>query len=166
MSGNFADDVAAGVRRTVEGRAAPETGDRLSLAPHRVRPVSPAAYRTLAAHVGDDHAPDDAGVAAILAAGPAYAAWDGEELVGLARALSDGSLVAYVEEAVVRDGYRDQGLAPRLLAGVLDELAGVATVNLCCGPGTAPHYAPHGFADTGNVLLQRRRPEEAPDSGA
>ena len=38
-------------------------------------------------------------------------AWDGEELVGLARLLDDGELLAYMHYVLVRPAYQGQGIA-------------------------------------------------------
>ena len=46
--------------------------------------------------------------------GPATGAWEGRRLVGFIRALSDGRLSASVEDALIDDRYRDQGLGRAL----------------------------------------------------
>jgi ribosomal protein S18 acetylase RimI-like enzyme len=109
------------------------------------------------AQAGQTHDLPDVEIPAMFTAGPAVAAWDGENLVGMMRALSDGCLVAYLEEAVIHPAYRDQGLPGRLLAMLLAELQDVTAINLCCGPGPMPHYQQHGFTQTGLALLQRHQ---------
>ncbi len=95
-------------------------------------------------------------LAAVLAAGPAIGAWDGEDLVGFVRALSDGHLAAYVEDVVVDERRRGQGQGSTVLARPMAELTGVAVVNLFRAPGVAPFYEGLGFRPTASVLLQRR----------
>jgi GNAT superfamily N-acetyltransferase len=159
MSGYTADDSSTLVQRTVDGGSPPAVGDRVILAPHHQRPVPLAALRNLLDQVAWTLPRDDGAIAALLGAGPAVAAWDGEWLVGFVRALSDGHVVAYIEEAIVHPQYREHGLRTVLLTRLLAELAGVAVVNLCCDPSAAPFYATQGFAQLANVLVQRRQPE-------
>ena len=47
--------------------------------------------------------------------GTVYTAWDGVELVGLANAIDDGELTAYVHYLLVAPEYQGQGIATALL---------------------------------------------------
>ena len=47
--------------------------------------------------------------------GTVYTAWDGGELVGLANAIDDGEMTAYVHYLLVAPEYQGQGIATRLL---------------------------------------------------
>ena len=47
--------------------------------------------------------------------GTVYTAWDGEELVGLANAIDDGEMTAYVHYLLVAPEYQRQGIATELL---------------------------------------------------
>ena len=47
---------------------------------------------------------------------PTATAWDGPRLVGLARALEDGELVAYLHYVLVDPAYQGQGIASGLIA--------------------------------------------------
>lgn len=47
---------------------------------------------------------------------PTATAWDGPRLVGLARALDDGELVAYLHYVLVDPAYQGQGIASGLIA--------------------------------------------------
>ena len=47
--------------------------------------------------------------------GTVYSAWDGEELVGLANAIDDGGMTAYVHYLLVTPEYQGQGIATHLL---------------------------------------------------
>jgi GNAT superfamily N-acetyltransferase len=140
------------------------TGDPIVVALHRQRRISPADLRNLYDHAAATH-PDSqadlADLAAILASGPAVAAWDGERLVGFVRAVSDGRLVAYVEDVVIDRQYREHGLNNALMTRLLAELEDVAVVNLRGGFGTVPYYARQGFQPAATGLLQRFRPNGA-----
>jgi ribosomal protein S18 acetylase RimI-like enzyme len=76
----------------------------------------------------------------LLNAGPTVGAWDGGRLIGFARALSDGQLVAYIEEVMIDRQYRELGLGQALIATLLAELAGVAVVNRRGSAGTVTLY--------------------------
>lgn len=52
---------------------------------------------------------------ALDSCGTVYTAWDGEELVGLANAIDDGELTAYVHYLLVAPEYQGQGIATSLL---------------------------------------------------
>ena len=47
--------------------------------------------------------------------GTVYTAWDGEELIGLANAIDDGEMTAYVHYLLVAPEYQGQGIATELL---------------------------------------------------
>lgn len=47
--------------------------------------------------------------------GTVFTAWDGEELVGLANAIDDGEMTAYVHYLLVAPKYQGQGIATHLL---------------------------------------------------
>ena len=48
-------------------------------------------------------------------------AWDGEKLVGLMNALSDGHMTAYFHYLLVRPEYQGQGIGKRLVAWMMQE---------------------------------------------
>jgi pimeloyl-ACP methyl ester carboxylesterase/GNAT superfamily N-acetyltransferase len=157
MSAYTAGDGRRAIERAHGISETPVGAERIELALHRDRPVSPAALRALYDHVGWDRPATEADLDAVLAAGPAVAAWDGEELVGFVRALSDEHLAAYVEDVMVHERCRSSGVGSALLGRLLAELEAVAVVTLFCAPGTAPFYVEQGFQPTNSVLLRRTR---------
>ncbi len=159
MSAYTAGDGLQIIERNFAITATPTGSDRIEVALHRERPVPPTALRTLYDHVGWDRPVTEAELAAVLAAGPAVAAWNGEELVGFVRALSDGHLAAYVEDVMVHDRCRHLGVGSALVARLLAELEGVAVVNLFCASSTTPFYEGQGFRPRDSVLMQRGRHE-------
>jgi ribosomal protein S18 acetylase RimI-like enzyme len=50
--------------------------------------------------------------------GTVVSAWDGETLVGLASAMDDGEMTAYVHYLLVRPGYQDRGIGRELMRRV------------------------------------------------
>jgi len=68
-------------------------------------------------------------------------AWDGEQLVGLARSLSDFSYATYLSDLAVRQSHQRQGIGRELLRRT-QELGGQATIILLAAPKAVDYY-PH-----------------------
>jgi GNAT superfamily N-acetyltransferase len=94
-------------------------------------------------------------VSAVLRASPAVGAWHGQELVGFARAVTDGILRAYVEDVVVSPDWRGAGIGRALLAGLLGQLGPVPIVTLFCSPDLAPYYEAASFVRSRQVVMHR-----------
>ena len=74
--------------------------------------------------------------------------FEGNELVGMGRALSDGVSDAYIQDIVVRTDYRGQGWVQKIVTFLVKELrdAGVDWIGLVGAPGTKEFYEKMGFA--------------------
>src|SRR3712207_6380011 len=132
---------------------------------HRDRKIPPGALRKLFDHVGWDRPAEDEGVAAVLEAGPAVGAWRGEDLVGFARALSDGCFAAYVEDVMVHREWRGRGIGERVLSLLLVEDGDVVNVSLFCEPPVVGFYEAGGFRRTSYVLMRRAKQRLEEGSG-
>ena len=91
---------------------------------------------------------DPAAVPAMLAGSfRVAAAFDGERLVGMARALSDGAGDAYIQDVVVDPACRKRGIGGTLVKMLVAELrkAGVSWIGLVGAPGTEAFYRALGF---------------------
>ncbi|ACV05212.1 GNAT family N-acetyltransferase [Kytococcus sedentarius] len=77
-------------------------------------------------------------------------AWRGEELVGLARVISDGHTIAYLQDVLVRPGVRRQGVASELVRRVFEPFAHVRQQVLLTDAeeGQRAFYASLGFRET------------------
>jgi GNAT superfamily N-acetyltransferase len=64
--------------------------------------------------------PDDL-VAAMANSHRVVCAWDGDRLIGLMNALSDGVMTAYFHYLLVRPEYQSQGVGRRLVSTMLEE---------------------------------------------
>jgi len=75
------------------------------------------------------------------------AAWDGDQLVGMGRAISDGASDAYIQDIVVRADCRGRGIGARVVAFLRDACTdgGILWVGLIAEPGTLPFYERLGF---------------------
>jgi len=62
-------------------------------------------------------------------------AWEGEILVGLIRALTDGQTIAYIQDILVRPEYHKQGLGSQLMRQMLAKLEGIRQIVLMTDSG-------------------------------
>lgn len=77
------------------------------------------------------------------------ALFDGNELIGMGRALSDGVSDAYIQDIVVRTDYRGQGWGKKIVSRLVKELraAGIDWIGLIGAPGTQAFYEKLGFSE-------------------
>lgn len=82
------------------------------------------------------------------------ALFDGDKLVGMGRAISDGVSDAYIQDIVVRSDYRGGGWGSKIVSLLVDELhaAGVDWIGLIGAPGTQPFYEKLGFGVMANHI--------------
>jgi predicted N-acetyltransferase YhbS len=79
-------------------------------------------------------------------------AWDGEQLIGIARSLSDFCYATYLSDIAVRLAYQRQGIGRELIRRTQSE-GGRATVFLFAAPKAVEYYSRVGFsAGSGWVL--------------
>lgn len=72
-------------------------------------------------------------------------AWDGEKLVGLMNALSDGIMTAYFHYLLVRPEYQDQGIGRQLVETMLQEYRDYARKVLIAYDAEVGFYEACGF---------------------
>jgi len=74
-------------------------------------------------------------------------AFDGEDLIGVGRLISDGALYALVCDMIVRPAYQRQGIGTEILKRLKERCAEhqIQRVWLCAAPGRAPFYIRNGF---------------------
>jgi GNAT superfamily N-acetyltransferase len=124
----------------------------------RDRRIAPAEVVRLLRQTAWGAGRTEAGVARALEAAPLrVGAWSGARLVGFARALTDGVYRAYVEDVVVDESRRGEGIGRALLRELLDPLQEVELVALDCGDELVPFYASLGFVRSGNARMESVR---------
>lgn len=74
-----------------------------------------------------------------------YAAYDGEKLVGLINALSDGIMTTYFHYLLVRPEYQDQGIGKKLVELMLDEYDDFARKAIIAYDSEVEFYKKCGF---------------------
>ncbi len=91
----------------------------------------------------------------MLSHGPAVGAWDGGEVVGFARAVTDGVFRAYVEDVVVSRRHRGQGIGRQLVESLHQELRGIEVVSVFCHSSLCEFYSRTGYSFTSQSVGHR-----------
>ncbi len=76
-------------------------------------------------------------------------AWDGERLVGMASAVSDGHMVMYVSFVAVHPDYQGRGVGTEIMNRLMDRYRDVARRVLVALEGKEDFYERFGFAKSG-----------------
>lgn len=72
-------------------------------------------------------------------------AWDGDQLVGISRALSDFSFVTYLSDLAVRVSHQKQGIGKELIRRTQALAGSHAKLILLAAPAAEPYYPHIGF---------------------
>ena len=87
-------------------------------------------------------------------------AWDGERLVGVARALTDFCWCCYLSDLAVDKAYQQQGIGRELIARVRAEAGEDANFLLLSAPEAMAYYPKIGLEAVTNGWMWKRRPFE------
>jgi predicted N-acetyltransferase YhbS len=85
-------------------------------------------------------------------------AWDGERLVGVARALTDYSYCCYLSDLAVDEGYQHRGIGRQLVIEVEREIGEEAALILLASPIAMDYYPKIGFnrIENGYIIPRKR----------
>lgn len=74
---------------------------------------------------------------------------EGEDIVGMGRAISDGISDAYIQDLTVRSDRRNQGIGGQILRTILERLHadGLRWIGLIAEPGSSNLYRHAGFSE-------------------
>jgi predicted N-acetyltransferase YhbS len=81
-------------------------------------------------------------------------AWDGEQLVGVARSLSDFAFSTYLADLAVRRSYQRKGIGREMVKRTQRE-GKTATIFLFAAPSAEPYYPHIGFSPGSGWQLTR-----------
>jgi spermidine synthase len=83
----------------------------------------------------------------------------GTEIVGMGRAISDGASDAYIQDVLVKPGFRRRGIGRRLVRELVRrvERGGLDWVGLIAEPGSSRLYASLGFRPMRGALPMVRK---------
>ncbi|MGL5127622.1 MAG: GNAT family N-acetyltransferase [Aeromonas popoffii] len=83
-------------------------------------------------------------------------AWDGERLVGVARALTDFCFCCYLSDLAVDREYQKQGIGATLIRSVKDAIGEQSMLLLLAAPEVMEYYPKAGFECVPNGWIIRR----------
>ena len=78
-------------------------------------------------------------------------AWDGEQLVGIARALTDFSFCCYLSDLAVDKAYQRQGIGKELVRRVQEAIGEESMLLLLAAPEAMDYYPHIGFQKVGRA---------------
>ncbi len=84
-------------------------------------------------------------------------AWDGERLVGIARALSDFSYCCYLSDLAIDKEYQNQGIGHELVNEVQKLISEESNLVLLSAPEAIEYYPKIGFEKAGNAYIIYRK---------
>lgn len=87
----------------------------------------------------------------------AIGVWKENELIGFARVVSDGVFRAYIEDVVVHESARNQGIGEKMLIMLLQEISHVHIVSLFCGEKLIKFYGKQQFQATKQIVMHRNQ---------
>ncbi len=84
-------------------------------------------------------------------------AWDGERLIGVARALSDFSYCCYLSDLAVIKEYQHQDIGHELISQVQNQIGDECTLILLSAPDVMEYYPRIGFSKAENAFVIPRK---------
>lgn len=80
-------------------------------------------------------------------------AWEGEELVGLIRAVGDGASILYIQDILIKRSHQRQQVGSELLRRMLEQYSSVRQIVLLTDdtPETAAFYRANGLVPAGET---------------
>jgi predicted GNAT family N-acyltransferase len=109
------------------------------------RPIPPDELRRLFALTGWTNTRTTAEIQHVLAHSVCVGAWQGNQLVGFARAITDDLFRAFIEDVIVAEALRGQGIGLALMRALLGRLAHVQEIALGCEDRLVGYYSQLGF---------------------
>src|SRR5699024_5675513 len=93
----------------------------------------------------------------MLKQGISIGAWEGQNLIGFARAVSDGKFRAYVEDVVVYKEHQKNGVGKEIVSRLLNELSDIDVVSLFCEEPLIDFYKDNGFKQGKSKVVMHKK---------
>ncbi len=101
---------------------------------------------------------------ALLKSETVVTAWDSDRLVGLARALDDGGMLAYIHYVITDPNYRRQGIAKKMISMIKDKYKDYLYIKVIPATTDAEKfYDSLGFVVSHQGVAQEIKNEEIED---
>ncbi|KOS69800.1 GNAT family acetyltransferase [Lysinibacillus contaminans] len=84
-------------------------------------------------------------------------AWKGDELIGFARAVSDGKFRAYIEDVVIHKEFQKLGIGTKLVSVLLEELSHIDVISLFCEEHLIPFYEKIDFRNSKSQFIMHKK---------
>ena len=84
-------------------------------------------------------------------------AWDGEKLIGVARALSDFSYCCYLSDLAVIKEYQHQDIGHELVTQIQNQIGDECVLILLSAPEVMEYYPRIGFTKVENAFVINRK---------
>jgi GNAT superfamily N-acetyltransferase len=122
------------------------------------RPIEPEQLQPLFRQTGWARNRNIEGIKKMLQATPIMiGAWDGDHLIGYARAITDGIYRALIDDVVVDESKRGQGVGSELMRRLIEHLDSIEEIFLRCGENVVLFYERHNFERSGAVVMDLKR---------
>lgn len=112
----------------------------------------PALRALLSANGWEHRLGDDSWLANLVAASQALVAVEGDEVVGFARAITDGLSNGYLSMVVVAPGFRHRGIGSRLVRQLVGDQPRVTWVLRASRPGARAFFETLGFHPSSDAM--------------
>ena len=109
------------------------------------RPISGSELMMLYKNAGWWEERKEQDIEEILKQDMSIGVWSDNNLIGFARAVSDGKFRAYIEDVVIHNEFQKTGMGTKLVSKLLDKLSHIDTISLFCGEDLISFYAKHNF---------------------
>lgn len=83
-------------------------------------------------------------------------AWDGDQLVGVARSMTDFVFACYLSDLAVHEAYQKQGIGRELIHLSQQQLGPRCKIILLAAPAASEYYGPLGFEKNNRCWLLER----------
>ncbi|KFM99796.1 GNAT family N-acetyltransferase [Bacillus clarus] len=124
---------------------------------HHEYPISIQQMKKLYNSVGWWPEREEVDIAKMLENSITIGVWKESELIGFARAVSDGVFRAYIEDVVVYEADRNKGIGEEMLTMLLRELTHIDIVSLFCEEKLIKLYRKQQFKVTKQIVMHRNQ---------
>ncbi len=84
-------------------------------------------------------------------------AWIDDELIGFARAISDDTFRAYIEDVMIHKDYQNLGIGTKLISHLVESLSHIDTISLFCEESFLPFYEGNQFKYSKKQVVMHKK---------